>query len=121
MEEARKKKRKDDNKMCTEAQMMQSRDMALARRREREDEVRRRKEIEASALKEQERTMNEKANMLARELRQQQLLTDQMHEREVNAHLDPGSSTMTPLEASLNRSLLVSMAQHTYGDVHVLN
>ena len=44
-----------------------------------------------------------------------------MHEREANAHLDPGSATMTPLEASLNRSLLVSMAQHTYDGVHVLN
>ena len=64
------------------------RDLALARRRERQDEVRRRHEIAAAATKEAERNSKEKANSRARELRQQALLTEQMHEREVNAHLD---------------------------------
>jgi len=121
MEKARAQKRKDDNHMCTDYQLAQSRDHALARRREREEEVRRRHEIAAAAQKELDRTNTEKANMRARELRQQALLTEQMHEREANEHLDPGSATMTPLEANFNRSLLVSMAQHTYDGVHVLN
>jgi len=118
---ARKQKRKDDNLMCTQYQLAQSRDLALARRREREEEVRRKHEIAAAAVAASERTIHEKANQRARELRQQMLLTEQMHEREANAHLDPASATMTPLEANFNRSLLVSMAQHTYDGVHVLN
>jgi len=121
MEEAREKKRRDDNLVCTQYQQAQSHDLAMARRREREDEVRRRHEIQKQALQEEEKNRKFKADLRARELKQQALLTEQMHERERNKHLDPGSATMTPLESALNRSLLVNMVQHTYDGVHVLN
>ncbi|KAL1515035.1 hypothetical protein AB1Y20_004101 [Prymnesium parvum] len=119
-EEGRREKRKNDNRLCTEYQLEQSKDIARARRREREDEVRRRHEIAAEAEADRERSEQAKADLRAKALKQQMLLTEQMHERERNKHQDPDSSTMTPLEALLNRSLLVSMAQHTYEAPNVL-
>ncbi|KAL3913009.1 MAG: hypothetical protein SGPRY_008135, partial [Prymnesium sp.] len=119
-EKARREKRANDNKECTEYQLHQMREIARARRREREDEVRARHEIAAAAKKDEETAARAKEDYRARGLKQQMLLVDQMEEREANQTHDPDSATMTPLEALMNRSLLVSMAQHSYDDVSVL-
>ena len=52
---------------------------------------------------------------------QQQFLNTQMRERGEQKLRDPSAAHMTPLEASLNRSLLVSMLQHSYSGMNVLN
>ena len=64
----------------------------------------RKKSLKMVALKEQHHHLNE-----------------QVREKRDQAARDPGASEMTALEATLNRSLLVSMVQHQYNNVHPLN
>ena len=57
----------------------------------------------------------------ARAKQQSSFLNEQVTMQKAQAARDPAAADMTDLEATLNRSLLVSIVQHKYPNPHVLN
>jgi len=100
-QQAAERKRLEDEEKAADRQYAESvrRDVAEG---EAKDE--RKSSLKKAALKEQHHHLNE-----------------QVREKRDQAARDPGASEMTALEATLNRSLLVSMVQHQYNNVHPLN
>ena len=84
-------------------------------------EAERRKVMMQQAKADEKREMERKASLKARGLKHQQELADQMRLQKADHFRDPNCAEMTPLESVLNRSLLVSMHQHSFDGAHVLN
>ena len=93
-------------------------ELMASRRREREREAGREREYAASVaadIKEGEvREAERLALKQARKAQQASALNEQVALQKANAAADPGSAEMTPIEATINRPLLVSIAQHQY-------
>lgn len=77
--------------------------------------------LKAEAEAEEEREREKKTMARARAIQQQYQLNQQIAEKRSNKGRDPGAAEMTDLEATLNRGLLVSMMQHSYDNMTVLN
>ena len=70
--------------------------------------------VKAEVRANEEKEATRKAMQKATAKQQMHYLNDQVAEQRVQAARDPGASEMTPLEATLNRSLLVSIVQHKH-------
>ena len=114
-------KRAANHKDMTETLFRQISDKESLRAREREEAKEHAALIRREALQEEQRERDKLVDRRAVGLVQQQFLNTQMRERGEQKLRDPSAAHMTPLEASLNRSLLVSMLQHSYSGMNVLN
>lgn len=88
---------------------------------ERQQELERAKMLKQESELAEKQRIEQKAKEKALALTQQRYLSEQIQLQKKQALSDPASAQMTPLEASLNRSLLVSMVEKKYEGVHVLN
>ena len=78
-------------------------------------------EVKADAKRDEEKAAQKLALQRANAKQQMSYLNMQVQQQKEQAARDPGASEMTPLEASLNKSLLVSIVQHKYPNANVLN
>lgn len=114
---ANKKKATEDTTAYLFEQMAQKQAMGKV---EREAESKYAASVRQDAANDAEKEEKKRALARARALSQMHYLNEQVSEQKQQAARDPGSSEMTALEASLNRSLLVSVVQHKHNNINPL-
>jgi hypothetical protein len=90
------------------------------RRQAKADEAEYFKVLQADAAAEAKKAEEKALLAKARTAQQLHVLNEQVALRRTNAAADPGASEMTPLEATLNRPLLVSIVQHKHNSSNPL-